>query len=217
MANKAWRNPDARLHQVSADNAIVAFDAEQGTERWRLKGPVVDRARNLAAGFQAEMAGSFDGRVFIPTNDSEVWAVDLATGEKRWGHEPGGGTFGTVIDDGQLFIITTGDEPSAAPAGVPQKKKQPRRKRWAARLNPSTGERVWQRGFDGLSMATPTVVGGVVIVPTAQADLLVLDRATGEQRARIAQKRATWWGACHSDGVAFIGVDDGRLVAFSTR
>jgi outer membrane protein assembly factor BamB len=195
---------DARVVLLdSAAGSAVAFDAKTGAELWRLRGPNIDRERDVSAGFQAERAGADATTLYLPTNVAETWAVDLATGKKKWGYEPGGGVvFGTTLDgDGVFLAAADGVEGTQGASSA------------IVRVDAATGVVSWRVPVKGLAHAVPIVVGDVVVAPTERGGALVLGRGDGEVRARLTTA-ASWWGACAApDGTFFVADEKKKLRA----
>lgn len=183
-------------------NVVAAIDARTGAERWTLRGPVLDRARGVHAGFQAEQVAADAASLYVPTNVAETWAVDRATGAKRWGWEPGGATFGTTLVDDAVFLA------SSLP-GAPARS-------LVARVDAGTGVERWRADVRGIVHAVPIVVEGVVVVPTEREGVLLLDAASGARRGAI-RAGAGWWAGCAADGVAYASDERRRLRAIAVR
>lgn len=183
-------------------NEIVALDAATGEVAWRVGGPVIDRARGIAAGFQPERVVLDGERLFVPTNVAETWSLDVRTGRRRWGYEPEGMTFGLASVADTLVLTST--------AGAPGKGWQAH----VARIEKATGLVVWKRPLGATQVAIPLVVGDAILVPTSQRGLVAVGRGDGEPLFRVPLRGAAWWSACASeDGVVYVGHDKRRLTA----
>ncbi len=182
-----------------AENLVFAFDSASGRELWRVPGPVIDRERRVSAGFQPEAVAVDERSIYVPTNVAETWAVDVASGKKRWGYEPtpGGGSFGNSLALGgaALFLSASNQNSSAV-----------------ARVDAATGLLSWRRELPGIVHATPLVVGEVVAVPTGSAGLMVFGARDGEPRFTV-KTGASWWDACSADGVIYVGHERRKLSA----
>lgn len=86
---------DGTAYFNSEDGEIYAFDARNGTRRWRQ--PV-----------KSEYASTpvvSDGVVFVGTTDYKVYALDGATGKVRWSYSTGGAVRSSpVVADGVVYV-----------------------------------------------------------------------------------------------------------------
>ncbi len=182
-----------------AENLVLAFDSASGRELWRVTGPVIDHERHVVAGFQPEAVAVDQRFIYVPTNVAETWAVEVATGKKRWGFEPapGGGSFGNTLalNGTALFLSSSASKMSTV-----------------ARVDAATGVLSWRRDLTGIVHGTPLVVGDVVVVPTGGAGLVGFGARDGEPRFTIATG-ASWWDACSADGVVYVGHERRKLSA----
>ncbi|HEY4221809.1 MAG TPA: PQQ-binding-like beta-propeller repeat protein, partial [Myxococcota bacterium] len=201
------------------DDALIAVDVDEVgaytvfTQAWRLHGPALAHDKNGAAtnfaGFQAESIPIVDGVAFVPTNVAEVWAVDVGTGQKRWGYEPGGSVVNApAVARGLVFIVASNgssvDKDRAsrvvavdAGSGV---------ERWAVEL-PHV-----------LAMGGAVVVDGVVALATDARALLGFHAATGARIFTVKLRGAGWWTPCaDGDGTIYVGDDSGALTAVRAR
>lgn len=138
---------------------LRAVDRETQELRWEHdigRGPpgspvVVDGVAYLASGVFEEW----------PT---EVFAVDVATGEERWRTDLGGGQLhlrGSVaVDDGRVFVVD-GD---------------------LVVLDTADGEERWRAAFDAPAETTPTVADGTVYVTDTDGTLHAVAAADGTER-----------------------------------
>lgn len=188
----------AFLHGMP-ENSVLAVDAASGRELWRVRGPNIDRERNVHAGFQPEQVGVDERSLYLPTNVAETWAVDVVTGKKRWGYEPapGGGSFGNVLAlGGTALFVSASDQKTSA----------------VARVDAATGAESWRRELPGIVHGVPVVAGDVVAVATGSAGLVAFGARDGEPRFTV-KTGASWWSACSADGVIYLGHEPRQLSA----
>lgn len=185
------------IHDMAA-NQVVAFDARSGARLWSLDGPVIDRERRVSAGFQPEGAALDATTLYVPTNVAETRAVDLGTGKKRWGYEPGpSGSFGTVLGlGGSAVFLTSSNQVDSV----------------LVRVDSASGAESWRQPMKGIVHALPTLVGERVAVPTGSGKLLVFGARDGEPVGEHKLGPA-WWQACAGDGVVYVGHERKRLSA----
>ena len=198
---------DGRVFATTGFGIIVAYDAAQGVELWRMSVPVPLRGAPAVAG----------GRVFALTQDNQLFAINAATGEVIWdvaGTVEVAGLLGagapavdlnTVVvgfSSGELqalreengrtvwsdALARTGRATAmAALSDIDASPVIDRGRVYAighggrmAALELSTGQRVWERNFAGTS--TPWVAGEFIYTVTLEGELLCITRAEGKVR-----------------------------------
>jgi outer membrane protein assembly factor BamB len=147
------------------------------------------------------------GKVFAVDADGEVSAHEAATGKTLWRHEPEGVDEldrlrgGAVAHaDGRLYLAGADGTVIA--------------------LQPESGAELWRRPLRAPIRAAPTVIGGRVLVPTADSQLFALDAATGEvlwQHAGIFEQAGILGGAspAATPNEAVAAYASGEVVALS--
>jgi outer membrane protein assembly factor BamB len=183
---------DGRVYATTGFGAVVAFNPETGDVLWRAEAGVPFHAAPTAVG----------GRVYAVTNDSELRAMDGASGQVQWTYQAiavVGDTIVAPFASGELMAFLTANG----------------RRLWSDQLNRPTkftslsaindiagrpvisegviyaashsgvlaavdersGQRIWSRLM--ASTQTPCVVGDTVFVVTVEGDLAAIDKATG--------------------------------------
>ncbi len=84
---------------ASHDGRVVAFDAANGHERWR-----VDTDLPLSAG-----PGAGDGLVVVGSSDGDVVALDAATGKQRWKVRVAGELLSPPLVDREQVTLRTAE------------------------------------------------------------------------------------------------------------
>jgi outer membrane protein assembly factor BamB len=189
---------------VAAPNALLAFDASDGAQRWSVvrDGPTVAPA--VAATGAAPIVVYTDGR---SPDDSTVKAVDLATGEPVWD----GATAiqdesktGVTVDGSRAFI---GDESGNLYA-----------------LDVSDGTLTWTEPTG--TLAGPVAAGnGVVAAVVAASDtsrsttVVAFDGQTGDRRWSVTPDATATFGSLPSitDDAVVVAFPDGSVLGLSTR
>ncbi len=147
--------------QVFGDLAVLPADKaimalEAASGAQRWAAPLPDAPLELQVLGDAVYVGSFDGSLV---------AIDAASGRERWRVDIG--KMGMQVlsgpSEGRLF--------GAGYDGI-------------VALDAATGRRLWARPTERVA-APPLALDGVVYVGTLTGDLLVLDPATGAERARV--------------------------------
>lgn len=194
------------LHDAVA-NLVLGFDSHTGAELWRLGGPNIDREKDLHAGFQPEQAALDAQLLYVPTNVAETWAVDVVTGKKRWGYEPGpSGSFGTVLGlSGTAVFLTSSDQKSSV----------------VVRVDAKTGVESWRQPVAGIVHAVPLLMphpagGEVVLVPSGSGKVHAFGARDGEPRGSVTVG-AAYWAGCAGEGLFFVGHDRKKISAIHVR
>ena len=162
---------DGTLFIGNRDGHLYALDAITGQERWRVDtGDWVDTTPAVA-----------NGVVYVANHAGTLFALDAATGQERWRlslgsagsagavHSPaasaGLGIVAAVGVDGILRVVdaATGAE------------------RWTSGPDPASGDNESEIAARTVASA-PVIANGLVFAGTADARLLALDAATGEER-----------------------------------
>ncbi len=106
-----------------------------------------------------------DGAVFVSSLDGHVYAIELATGERRWRVETGGGYSSPAVSDGTVYVGGRDGVIRALDAG--------------------TGDEQWAQVTGGKVQAAPTLADGTVFIGSFDTDLYALEAATGEVVWRV--------------------------------
>ena len=162
-------NYDDSSSRATFDSKIDSGNVDQLTEAWRY-------TLSLGKGFAGAAATTpivIDGTVYIGDLLTNVHAVDLVTGERRWMVEVGVGVFGpsgVAVGWGKVFANMGG-------TGI-------------AAFDAETGEELWATNLVGNGGAVniqPSVADGKVLAassslsqPGARGTLFALDQETGE-------------------------------------
>ena len=177
----AWPAPN---HDLSGTRSAGASPIDSGTvgglrRLWRFRIPEPTTFSGLLAGTTLVL----DGTVYVQTLNSNVYALDAATGSLRWRHvfdRPSGGPNGLAAAGGRLF----GSTDTAVFA-----------------LDRDTGDAVWSRRVTSRSQPldiAPAVAGGIVFTssvaqqPGGKGVLFALDAEDGRLRWRFDTVRDAW-------------------------
>jgi outer membrane protein assembly factor BamB len=126
-----------------------------------------------------------DGTIYGAGADRKVYAVDLATGQRRWSSRLGGIIAGGVLVLGDTVLAAT-----SRPEGR------------VTALTAANGHRLW-RTRTGPVSAPLSLVGGTLVVQTQRGDVLGLDPGTGHVR---------WRRKLGPARVAAVAVDSGAMI-----
>ncbi|HUF79218.1 MAG TPA: PQQ-binding-like beta-propeller repeat protein, partial [Thermoanaerobaculia bacterium] len=135
---------------------LYAFDRATGDARWKIPFP---------GGVAAELHRHGDSVLAVAVA-AEVWAVDLATGYPVWTFEEGPQEARRAL--------------SLDPALAGSRLFVPWRSGTVDALDAATGERLWRRDFESALNTSALVIGGEVVVGSADGRLYRLIPETGE-------------------------------------
>ena len=151
----------ARLYVVDENYRIVALDAGTGIEVWTYSAPVPLWSAPSVAG----------DMVYLTLRRGDVVALDAQTGMERWTTATRLQVFAAPVIAAGLILVQGG----GALAG----------------LDATSGEELWRLPLpDDLGLVGPVVLGETIAVPV-RAEILLLDRQTGEQRFAFPQSGST--------------------------
>ncbi len=179
---------DGIVYVGSYDGKFYAFDARTGGLKWKFK---TEGERRFEAkgihGFQPKtqtIADPFDvflsspivvqGAVYFGSGDGNLYAVDAATGERRWKFKTGDVVHSSpAFADGVLFFGSWDSYFYAVDAATGKEKW-----RFHGGEDPAIHNQV---GFQ----SSPAVANGVVYVGCRDSNLYALDAATGKEKWRF--------------------------------
>lgn len=188
----------------SWDGRVYALDLRSGATRW-VHHTIGDTLDSKAAGFDRRALQSSpaiaDGLVFVGSRDGGLYALDLATGERRWrvSHRGSWVVGSPAVEDGRVYVGSSdGHFIHAVEAG--------------------TGKELWRLPTAANVIASPLLADGLLIVTTHRTDapwgdLLAIDPATGAVRWRLRLDESSNSSPVAHDGALYFGTDAGSVVA----
>jgi outer membrane protein assembly factor BamB len=131
-----------------------------------------------------------DGTVYVGSNDSNLYAVDAATGSQEWTFDTSGYVRSSpTVADGTVYVGSYDDTLYAVDA--------------------ATGSQEWVFETSDYVFSSPTIVDGTVYVGSDDKTLYAVDAATGSQEWAFTQPSG---GVSSSptivDGTVYVGSDD---------
>jgi outer membrane protein assembly factor BamB len=188
---------------VAAPNALLAFDASDGSRQWSVKreGTAVSPAVATVGG--APIVVYTDGR---GPDDATADAVDLETGEPVWDEPPAlddESRTGVTVDGTRAFV---GDESGKVSS-----------------IDLTDGTLAWSEPAG--TIAGPVAAGdGIVVAVIAASDtsrsttVVAFDEETGERRWSVTPDATATFGSLPSiaRGVVVVAFPDGSVLGLST-
>lgn len=178
----------------TSGNGVCALDLVSGTLRWR-----------TATSSPVESSVAVDGDVLlVAPARGPLLGLDVATGQERWRWAPADERcwmyFSPAVADGVAYQAVV--DPRGA---------------WVVALEVTTGKPLWHThdpvGRNWISQGSPTVTGEHVLFATAYANLVCLDRWSGDVRWQRAFGGWTRSMPVLSAGLALLACQGDRLVA----
>ena len=147
------------------------------------------------------------GVVFVGSGDGHIYALDLATGDRRWRYDAGSPVSSSPAVGGSLVYAAARDGSIVA-------------------LDASTGVRRWRltTGADlplpwghesgDHFISSPTYVNGTVVIGSGDGAVSAIDARTGRVRWRARTAGRVRSSPAVAEGRVFVGSYDGRVYCF---
>ncbi len=184
---------------------LVALDTGDGSRRWIFATRGASRTfadkNNDTTSIYASPSIA-DGIVTVGSRDGYLYAVDLATGEKRWDSTQDGSSWilSTGIDGGTVFV-------GGGSALIVQA------------LDLRTGAEKWRFPLSGAAFSSMSIAGPMLYFSDLSGMVHALDKASGVERWRFPLGGRSFSTPIVSDGTVYASSDAGILHALrgSTR
>jgi outer membrane protein assembly factor BamB len=183
---------------------VYALDLASGMERWvhRTEGDTLDSKK---FGFDRRAVQSSaaiaNGSVYVGSRDGAVYALDEATGKRRWrvSHRGSWVIGSPAVHGGRVFAGSSDGH-------------------FIQALEPETGREIWNLPTGANVLASPLIVGNSLVVATARTDaaagdLIALNPATGSVRWRLPLDEASNSSPVAADGELYLGTEAGTVLA----
>jgi len=190
---------DGVVYQPSGDDYVYALAAKDGALKWKFAtaGVGYDLSQGYIRSDIFTRPSLGDGLVVFGSRDANVYAVDAATGAKKW----------TFAYDSTWAMATTVDGDTVYVGWSTNNK--------ISALDLATGAKKWDFDAGSHTYTTPLVRGDDVYFASANGTLHRFDKRTGERRWHYDVGADIYSSPVFADGRIFFGTDDGRLVAVS--
>jgi outer membrane protein assembly factor BamB len=188
----------------SWNGRVYGLDLKTGKERW-VHHTMGDTLDSKKFGFDRRAVQSSaaiaDGAVYFGSRDGAVYALDGATGARRWrvSHRGSWVIGSPAVSGGKVFAGSSDGHFMQA-------------------LDPATGRELWNLPTGANVLASPVLAGGALVVSTCRTDspsgeLLVLEPETGTVRWRLRLDEASVSTPAVADGELYLGTEAGSILA----
>ena len=145
---------DDTAYVATADNLLLALDAETGDELWR---------------FTAEFSiwaqpTYYEGTIFVASMDRQLYALDATDGNEKWSIELSGAMSAQPIVNPEENLVYAASYDKAVHA-----------------LDLDTGEEVWSASATDWIWSSPALSEGVLYFGDSSGNVTAVKAATGEQ------------------------------------
>ncbi len=188
----------------SWNGRVYAIDVATGRTRWvhRTVGDTLDLKRE---GYDRRAiqstAAIAEGNVFLGSRDDGFYALDFATGERKWrsSHQTSWVVGSPAVRDGRAYVGSSDGH-------------------FIHSVEVSTGREVWRTPVGANVLSSPVLTGDLLVVGAAntnagRGELLALDASTGIVRWRLPFADAVWSSPVVVGNEIYVGCDDGGIVA----
>jgi len=188
----------------SWDGRVYAIDMTTGRTRWvhHTVGDTLDLKRE---GYDRRAiqstAAIADGTVFLGSRDDGFYALDFATGERKWrsSHHTSWVVGSPAVRDGRAYVGSSDGH-------------------FVQSVEVASGRELWRTPVGSNVLSSPVLTGDLLVVGTAntnagRGELLALNASTGVVRWRLPFADAVWSSPVVVGDEIYIGCDDGSVVA----
>lgn len=188
----------------SFDGRMYAIEVATGKTRWvhRTIGDSIDLKK---AGYDRRAiqstAAIANGMAFFGSRDDGFYAVDFATGERKWRTSHGGSWVvgSPAVRDGRAYVGSSDGH-------------------FIQAVDVATGREVWRTPTTWNVLSSPVLAGDLLVAGTAatnaaRGEVIALELATGVVRWRLPVDDAVWSSPVVAGNELFIGSDDGSVYA----
>ena len=153
-------------------------------EQWRFRAGAAIISQPVVTG----------GLVYVTSDDGNVYAVELKSGEEAWRHEAGDGMSSSpAVAEGILVAVTDGGRIVA--------------------IDAQTGDERWTSDADAAPESMPAIVGDTLYLGTDAGTVLALDLATGDERWSYEAGAPVTRSVAVGGGSVYFGAEDATFHA----
>jgi outer membrane protein assembly factor BamB len=150
------------------------------------------------------------GRLYLPTFDGRLYALDPVTGKEVWSYDSGHCAWASPAVSGELVVQTFIGSRGSCQDDVPGVGGE------VVAFDGATGRVRWRR-VHGRDESSPVVVDGLVYGGDWSGEVYALDAETGAPRWTFRTGAEVKGSAALDAGRVFIGSYDGHVYAFDAR
>ena len=190
---------DGVAYFASRDNHLYAVDAQSGVERWRFKAhgrPQEQRGGYEGSGLYSPAVS--DGVVYVGSNNTYLYAIDVQSGQEKWKFKTAGGwplvALGAQAISGGVVYVANCDDGCLHAVDI------------------QSGQERWQFKTRDHVESSPAVSGGTVYIGSNDGHLYALDARSGQKKWKFKTVGAVESPAI-SRGVVYFCSEDGHLYA----
>jgi outer membrane protein assembly factor BamB len=188
----------------SWDGRVYAIDMATGKTRWvhHTVGDTIDLKRE---GYDRRAiqstAAIAEGLVFFGSRDDGFYAIDFATGERKWrsSHGTSWVVGSPAVRDGKAYVGSSDGH-------------------FIQSVDVASGRELWRTPVGSNVLSSPVLTGDLLVVGIAntnvgRGELLALEAATGAVKWRLPFADAVWSTPVIVGHEVYVGSDDGGIVA----
>jgi serine/threonine-protein kinase len=215
----------------SQDNNVYALDAQSGQENWafhtggsayvssqdpslhgQLQGPLVQGPPPGQGPPPARPSSPtvVNGIVYIGATDSNVYAIDAQSGQKKWAFQTGSSIVSSPAVVGGIVYVNSND------GNVYALDAQSGQENWAFPTGRSMASSSQGRPPPPIS-SSPAVVGGVVYVGSIDHNVYALDAQSGQKKWAFQTGFLVVSSPAVADGVVYVGSFDHNVYGLDAQ
>ena len=187
------------VYQPSGDDHVYAISAATGSLQWKYatEGTGLERGLSFMRSDIFTRPSLQDGLLVFGSRDSNVYAIDSVTHEKRWSFTyDSTWAMSTTVDAGTVYVGWSTNNMICA-------------------LDLGTGEKKWEFKAGAHTYTTALIVGDDTYWGSADGKIYNLDKSTGVKKWAYDIGSEVYSSLAHDSGTLYVGADDGRLYAIA--
>ncbi len=181
---------DGIVYSLGLENGLVRWTYETEGASLRSEDFGFDRKSIIAS------PAVVDGAVYVGSRDGQMYALDQASGERRWrvSHDVSWAMSSPAVSGTALFAGTSD--------GL-----------FVHRVDVTTGEEDWRFVGAGYTWSSPALAGNTVYIGDGGGFLRAINAESGEERWSLRTGGGVYSSPWVEDGVVYVGADDGVVYA----
>jgi outer membrane protein assembly factor BamB len=179
------------IYIAGYNGKIFAYDAASLQQRW-----VYPVEGNLAPIVSAITVA--ENTLFFGCSDKNVYALDTATGGKKWQFATGGEIWSTPVYDNNTLFVSSFDKKIYA-------------------LDAVTGKEKWQYPTEANNVATPVTVDGIIYVGSLDRNIYAIDETSGKLIWKFQGGNWFWARPVAIKGIIYAPCLDNKVYALDAK